>query len=221
MHDLHLALLERAGGRAGLAGRARGDLTAPAPRGGTRCHRSRPFATLAPMSGDHPQILIVDNDDRIVELVSWFLKKRGYGVRSARTFAGARAAIAALRPDLMLSDVDLGVEDATVELPRLAAAGALPPTLVVSGYLDARVEAELARLPAVLDTLSKPFDFSVLEARITECLARARHAVPGGDGHGGGGADEAIAEDGEGWIEIRPLGPAGDAARARAAAERR
>ena len=27
-------------------------------------------------------VLIVDNDDRIVELVAWFLRKRGYRVRT-------------------------------------------------------------------------------------------------------------------------------------------
>ena len=92
------------------------------------------------MREGHAEILIVDNDDRIVELVAWFLKKRGFGVRTAVSFADARERIAERRPDLMLSDIDLGAESALDELPRLDAGGDLPPTLVVSGYLDVDIQ---------------------------------------------------------------------------------
>ena len=50
------------------------------------------------------EILIVDNDDRIVDLVAWFLKKRGFDVRTAASFEQARVLIRKRRPDLMLSD---------------------------------------------------------------------------------------------------------------------
>ncbi|MDA1264237.1 MAG: response regulator, partial [Planctomycetota bacterium] len=105
------------------------------------------------MREGNAEILIVDNDDRIVELVAWFLKKRGFVVRTASSFAQARERIAEHRPDLMLSDIDLGAESAIEELPRLDACGNLPPTLVVSGYLDPGIEEELASLGPVLDTL--------------------------------------------------------------------
>ena len=49
-----------------------------------------------------PQLLLLDNDERIVELLSWFLADRGYGVRTARSFAEARAAIEVARPDLLV-----------------------------------------------------------------------------------------------------------------------
>lgn len=125
-------------------------------------------------------ILIVDNDERIVELLSWFLSKRGYSVQGAHSFAEAREVLAAGLPDLMLSDLDLGAESALVELPLLAAADLLPPTLVVSGYLNAETTERLTGMGQVLGVLSKPFDFASLEERMVSCLeelARNREGV--------------------------------------------
>ena len=158
-------------------------------------------------------VLIVDNDERIVELVAWFLRKRGYRVRAASDFSLARRCIAERAPDLMLSDLDLGQENALDELPAMEAEGCLPPTLVVSGYLDRSARKRLKRVRAVLGTLAKPFDFPVLEARVGECLAQ----VASGPRRGAGGPDPASrpntagthaeTEDEEGWIEITARTP--------------
>lgn len=180
------------------------------------------------MREGHVEILIVDNDDRIVELVAWFLKKRGFGVRTAASFTQARERISEGRPDLMLSDVDLGQESALEELPRLDAEGGLPPTLVVSGYLDSDIEERLSALEPVLDTLAKPFDFAVLEQRVTACLQRAEELTrevpvgvipaaaelqsPSGVNQPGAAQPGAapmpgegcVREDDEGWVEITP-----------------
>lgn len=115
-------------------------------------------------------LLLVDNDRRIVDLVAFFLGKRGHVVRTAESFAAARLALAERAPDLVLSDIDLGAERGDEELPRLARAGVLPRTLVVSGYLDAALERELARLPQVVGLLRKPFDLARLEAAVSAAL---------------------------------------------------
>ncbi len=133
-------------------------------------------------------LLLVDNDARIADLVAFFLRRSGHSVRTAKTFVDARAEIARARPDLMLSDLDLGDEHGLVELPRLAASGILPPTLVVSGFLDRKAQLELERLPQVVGVLAKPFDLDVLVARITELLARPQPA--------------ASVVDDDGWIEL-------------------
>ncbi len=158
----------------------------------------------------HADVLIVDNDERIVELVAWFLRKRGYRVRAAGDFSLARRCIAERMPDLMLSDLDLGEQNALDELPAMEAEGCLPPTLVVSGYLDQDARERLQRVRAVRGTLAKPFDFPVLEAQVAQCLAqtardggRAAQRSPAGSGPGLGGE----IEDEQGWIEIQPGGP--------------
>lgn len=123
-------------------------------------------------------LLLVDNDPRLVELYALFLGRRGHGVRTATSFAAARRALDERRPDLLLSDLELGAERGDEELAALARDGLLPPTLVVSGYLDPALAAELGRLPSVVGTLAKPFDLATLEARIEEALARTRERAP-------------------------------------------
>ena len=120
-----------------------------------------------------PSLLLVDNDARITELTGWFLERRGHEVRTATSYAEARVTIAERAPDLLLADLELGEESGRVELARLAGAGLLPPTLVVSGYLDREIEAELMRLANVRGTLSKPFDLPDLERAIDGVLGSA------------------------------------------------
>lgn len=129
------------------------------------------MSILAPTMAD---LLLVDDDPRIVELLALFLERLGHRVRTAGSLAAARERIAERRPDLMLSDLELGAESGREELPRLAREGVLPPTLVVSGYLDRELADELSALPGVVGLLQKPFDMRKLEASIAACLAEPR-----------------------------------------------
>jgi len=153
-------------------------------------------------SGAQQDILIVDNDERIVELVAWFLAKRGYTTRSAESFGAARRHILERRPDLMLSDVDLGDESALEELPALEALGLLPPTLIVSGYLDPPTVQRLGHQRHVLGTLAKPFDFRDLELEIRRCLARRAEGAPGSRAEGEGAQARPDGGRDDGWVEI-------------------
>jgi DNA-binding response OmpR family regulator len=156
----------------------------------------------------HADLLLVDNDATIADLIAWVLVREGYTVRTAVSFAAARAHLAMRRPDLMLSDVDLGAESALIELPRLAAAGSLPPTLVVSGYLDEDKRATLGALTAVVGFLDKPFDPRELTVRVREALVVAsRFSLPRQHVNGvapGPTASEGgpVLDEDDGWIEI-------------------
>ncbi len=116
------------------------------------------------------ELLLVDNDPRIVELIAWFLEKRGHRVRTAISFAQAREKIRERAPDLMLSDIDLGFEHGRDELPALAREKLLPPTLVVSGYLDRELARLFATMPGIVGVVAKPIGMAELEARIQGCL---------------------------------------------------
>lgn len=118
-------------------------------------------------------LLLVDNDPRLLELFALFLRRRGHIVRSAQSFQAAQVELEARRPDLLLSDLELGAERGDEELARLCQNGTLPPTLVVSGYLDPQLAARLEALPGIMGTLQKPFDLATLEARIESALQRA------------------------------------------------
>jgi len=116
-------------------------------------------------------LLLVENDARILELMTLFLAKAGHSVRGAASFELARAAIRERTPDLMLSDLEMGAESGREALPDLAREGLLPPTLVVSGYLDRPTAEAIERLPNVVGTLAKPYDMKSLLAKVDACLA--------------------------------------------------
>jgi two-component system phosphate regulon response regulator OmpR len=148
-------------------------------------------------------LLIVDNDARLVALLARFLERRGHEVRTATSFVEARRRLDERVPELLLSDVDLGAESGRVELERLARERRLPPTLVVSGFLDAQLVRELERLPGVLGTLAKPFDPAELERRVHE-LCAAAPTTPGPSGSRPA-PPAAEADEEDDWVEVRPL----------------
>lgn len=115
-------------------------------------------------------ILVIENDRRLGELLVLFLERQGHRVRRATSFAEARALLRDAPPGLLLSDLELGLEDARTILPALAAEGLLPPTLVVSGYLDTAVTSALSSVPGVVGFVPKPFEFSELLAAIDAAL---------------------------------------------------
>jgi len=137
-------------------------------------------------------LVLLENDPRIVELLSWFLRRRGHRVRQAASFAELRSRLRERAPDLLLSDVELGAESARAELPRLAAEGLLPPTLVVSGYLDRELSAELCAIPGVIGVLAKPFEFQRLEVLIHEHL-EGRRAPAAASAAATSGSERALA----------------------------
>ncbi len=168
-------------------------------------------APLGPNEALRGDLLLLDNDAKIVELLSWFLGNQGFTVRVAASFAEARERLAERRPALLISDVDLGMESAVSELPKLSAEGILPPTLVVSGFLDESVRQALFSVPEVLDSLPKPFEFTDLEERVVACLAGERRGgpvlaespVPTPSLVRG---QEPAEDDDDDWIEISPGG---------------
>lgn len=118
-------------------------------------------------------VLLIENDARILELYAAYLRKRGHQVRTATSFRDAREMIVTSAPDILLTDLELGLESGREELPALWNAGLLPPTLIVSGYVDAQTKEELERIPAVVGLLAKPFGFETLEHSLLLALERA------------------------------------------------
>ena len=122
------------------------------------------------MTSQGAELLVIENDHRLGELLVSFLERRGYRVRRALSYAEARPMLLERPPQLLLSDLELGEEDAREQLPLLAAEGLLPPTLVVSGFLDLSVTSELEAIPGVVGFVPKPFEFDQLLAAIEGAL---------------------------------------------------
>lgn len=122
------------------------------------------------MSGMDAHLLIVDDDERIRELLRKFLMRQGFLVSVARDAAHARRVLAGLEFDLIVMDVMMPGEDG-VSLTRSLREGLDTPILL----LTARGETEhrIAGLEAGADDyLAKPFEPKELLLRINAILRR-------------------------------------------------
>ena len=115
-------------------------------------------------------LLIVDDDERIRELLKKFLVRNGFLVTSARDAAHARRVLSGLDFDLIVLDVMMPGEDG-ISLTRALRAERETPILL----LTARGETEnrIAGLEAGADDyLPKPFEPKELLLRINAILRR-------------------------------------------------
>lgn len=115
-------------------------------------------------------LLIVDDDERIRELLKKFLVRHGFLVTSARDAAHARRVLAGLDFDLIVMDVMMPGEDGISLTQSLRKTHGTPILL-----LTARGETELriAGLEAGADDyLAKPFEPKELLLRINAILRR-------------------------------------------------
>jgi two-component system, OmpR family, phosphate regulon response regulator OmpR len=116
-------------------------------------------------------ILVVDDDDRLRDLLKRFLNDHGFAVSTAATTADARYLMTLFQFDLMVLDVMIPGESG------LEFAASLPRPMLPILMLSARAEAEdrINGLEAgVDDYLTKPFEPKELILRIRAILKRAQ-----------------------------------------------
>lgn len=123
-------------------------------------------------------LLVIDDDDRIRDLLKEYLTRRGFRVSAAADAEGARRLLNSLRFDLLVVDVMMPGEDGfsfTRWLrSRSGEAGAAPVLILTArGQPDDRIEG--LRLGAD-DYLAKPFDPEELVLRIEAILRRVASA---------------------------------------------
>ena len=123
------------------------------------------------ISSMHRTILVVDDDKKIVDLVSLYLRTEGYGVIAAYTGRQALDQARRRQPDLVVLDLLLPELDGT-EVCRLLRAESRVPIIM----LTARATDEDKLLGLDLgadDYLTKPFNPRELVARVRAVLRRA------------------------------------------------
>ncbi len=124
-------------------------------------------------------ILVVDDDRAVREMAALALEKAGHAVRSAASVAEAIAQLSLGPVDLVLSDIYMPGEDGLSLLSRLRE-GKNPPQVFL---MTARGTVETATVAARLGAagyLAKPFDVTVLVARVQRALAPRPKAVAAG-----------------------------------------
>jgi two-component system, OmpR family, phosphate regulon response regulator OmpR len=121
-------------------------------------------------------ILVVDDDDRLRELLKRYLTREGHDVTTARDAESARRLVHMLRFDLIVLDVMMPGEDGLSFLETIRPTNSTPVIL-----LTARGEAE-ARIDGLKrgadDYVPKPFEPEELLLRIGAVLRRAAPEPP-------------------------------------------
>ncbi|MEK7233928.1 MAG: response regulator [Elusimicrobiota bacterium] len=123
-------------------------------------------------------ILVIDDDDKVREFMTFLVQEEGYRVECARDGEDGYQKAGRLKPDLILLDLMMP-HYGGFEVLRQLQLGELTriPIVVVTGrYID-RSTAEMIRQESnVVDFLEKPFKPNVLAA----ALHRILDAEPGG-----------------------------------------
>jgi DNA-binding response OmpR family regulator len=133
-----------------------------------------PSENLNSGSSDRPSLLVVDDDEEIVQLLTRYLNGHGFHVVAAGSAAQSRAVMGAESIDLVLLDLGLPDEDGLSLLKDLQSTWGVS-VIVVTGRGDA-VERIVGLELGADDYVTKPFDFRELVARIRTVLRRARTA---------------------------------------------
>jgi CheY-like chemotaxis protein len=121
------------------------------------------------------RVLVVDDDQDVLTLVSEVLTDEGLSVRTARNGMDALAIAASWSPDLILLDIQMPIMDGW-EFVRTyrQSPGPHAPIIVLTG---GRGGAAYAREAGAQGSLPKPFSLSRLLAVVDEQTSRASSAA--------------------------------------------
>ncbi|WP_231856591.1 ATP-binding protein [Pseudodesulfovibrio piezophilus] len=122
---------------------------------------------------DAPLILVVDDDESLCDSFSLFLKKEGYGVRTARDGEQALDIILRRRPALITMDLDMPGMDGWTLIDHLRQSRDFGdiPLLVISGISGCHTSGGDA-------TLFKPVDRKSLLCAVNGLLGKTGYTLP-------------------------------------------
>jgi len=150
---------------------------------------------------DAKHLLIVDDDDRIRDLLKQFLGRQGYQITAASDAAAARKLFQTFSFDLTILDVMMPGEDGLSLLSALREDGNETPVLLLTARGNSEDRIEGLRLGAD-DYLPKPFEPEELSLRIAAILRRTHVAEPPAEVEMSG-----LVFDAQKGVLIGPAGP--------------
>ena len=141
----------------------------------------RPPFHAMPHAGN-ANLLLVDDDPDLLRLLTIRLKANGYAVKAVDSGPRALAAIAATRPDVVLSDLRMAGMDGMALFQEIQASYPGLPVIILTAH-GTIPDAVAAVKRGVFGYLTKPYDADELLAQISRALA-----LHGGSrGRAGGG----------------------------------
>ena len=125
----------------------------------------------------HPKqrILLVDDDTALLGLLSLRLNASGYEVATAESGEQALADLAMFRPQLVITDLQMGEMDGMVLSKEIYRRHPAMPIIILTAH-GTIPEAVAAIKEGVFSFLSKPFDTKVLLEHIEKALHLSGHA---------------------------------------------
>jgi two-component system KDP operon response regulator KdpE len=124
-----------------------------------------------------PKVLIVDDDEQLVGLLSLTLKKEGYDVACCYTCEDAQENLKISQYDLLILDVGLPDGNGFTLCSQYRSRGLTAPILMLTGESDERSK-EKGLDAGADDYLTKPFGMRELLARLRALTRRAQTFAP-------------------------------------------
>ncbi|MDP3491686.1 MAG: response regulator [Hyphomonadaceae bacterium] len=115
------------------------------------------------------RILVAEDDRDIRELIRTRLITAGFEVHTARNGSEALSSVSAVRPDVLVLDINMPEVDGFAVLEALGARGQLLPVLVLTAR-HAVDDVKRAIKLGAKDYLTKPFSEAQLQARVGRLL---------------------------------------------------
>ncbi len=128
------------------------------------------------MSGEAAHIFVVDDDERLADLLCRYLNAQGYIAVAAQHVADARQKMASFTFDLVVLDIMMPGESGLVLAKELADKPDAPPTLLITA-LDGPEDRVEGLSTGAEDYITKPFDPRELVLRIERVLRRRQAPV--------------------------------------------
>jgi two-component system KDP operon response regulator KdpE len=121
-------------------------------------------------------VLLIDDDDTLLELLSDHLRAAGYLVKTANSGAKGLLLASEARPDLVILDVMMPAMDGWEVCRRMREGSAVP--IIMLTAKEQEVDKLRGFSLGVDDYVTKPFSFAELVARIGAVLLRTRRSFP-------------------------------------------
>jgi DNA-binding response OmpR family regulator len=118
-----------------------------------------------------PRILLIDDDPQLLDVLSLSFKDAGHEVSTARDGKAGLEKIAAEKPDIVVSDVNMPGVDGFALCRKLREQGNRVPLVLLTSR-DGEIDEALGLELGADDYVPKPFSTRVLLARISALLRR-------------------------------------------------
>lgn len=139
----------------------------------------RPLRRVDPLADDAPHVLVVDDDQKIRDLLGRYLMENGFRVTTAEDAITARSAMRGLSFDIALLDVMMPGETG-IELARDLKSKMQMPICMLTARAEPEHRIEGLEI-GVEDYVAKPFEPRELLLRLKNILRRGQATTGSGD----------------------------------------